>query len=97
MGEWCEIVLLPALPKDWDSGHVTGLRTRCGVEVDLSWSEGRLQRANLSWVWGGEGRSDREVGVHESVLICVSVNVRSVCGMRVCLVTISLMSLTGAV
>ncbi|HEY0007326.1 MAG TPA: hypothetical protein VGB55_01265, partial [Tepidisphaeraceae bacterium] len=32
--------LLPALPAAWPHGSVRGITTRCGVAVDLSWSEG---------------------------------------------------------
>jgi alpha-L-fucosidase 2 len=31
--------LLPALPGAWHKGRVRGITTRCGVTVDLSWSE----------------------------------------------------------
>ncbi|MGN8048962.1 glycosyl hydrolase family 95 catalytic domain-containing protein [Curtobacterium sp. 22159] len=37
--------LLPCLPSAWPGGHVTGLRARGGVSVDIWWSEGRLDRA----------------------------------------------------
>lgn len=35
------IRLLPALPIDWTSGRITGVRTRAGVVLDLTWAEGR--------------------------------------------------------
>ena len=33
-----EIEIMPAVPDDWPSGRVTGLRARGGVSVDLAWS-----------------------------------------------------------
>ena len=42
-----EIRLLPALPKAWSAGKVTGLRARGGVEIDLSWSGGLPTAATL--------------------------------------------------
>ncbi|MBE2213627.1 MAG: glycoside hydrolase N-terminal domain-containing protein [Opitutaceae bacterium] len=41
------IDLLPALPKAWPTGHVTGLRARGGFEVALWWREGALERVEL--------------------------------------------------
>ncbi|MEU0096575.1 glycoside hydrolase family 95 protein [Kribbella sp. NPDC006257] len=33
-----EIEIMPAVPDDWPSGRVTGLRARGGVSADLAWS-----------------------------------------------------------
>ena len=38
--EYDRLALLPALPKAWPQGRVSGLGTRCGLEVGLFWSGG---------------------------------------------------------
>ena len=39
------IVLLPALPKAWNTGHVKGLCVKGGAEVDIYWQDGQLVKA----------------------------------------------------
>jgi alpha-L-fucosidase 2 len=38
-----ELHLLPALPSDWPTGSVTGLRGRGGYTVDAAWSSSRIE------------------------------------------------------
>ena len=42
-----ELQFLPALPKAWDHGEVTGLRARGGLEVDVKWNDGLPGTATL--------------------------------------------------
>ena len=40
-----QIYLLPALPSAWPTGHLTGLRARGAVGVDVIWTRGKLETA----------------------------------------------------
>jgi alpha-L-fucosidase 2 len=42
-----ELQFLPALPKAWSRGEVTGLRARGGLEVDVQWTDGLPATATL--------------------------------------------------
>jgi alpha-L-fucosidase 2 len=49
-----EILLLPALPKDWPTGKVTGLKARGGFILDIEWKDGKLVESTISSVKGGK-------------------------------------------
>jgi alpha-L-fucosidase 2 len=42
------IELLPALPREWEEGHVRGLRARGGFEIDMSWSDHKVTRLKIT-------------------------------------------------
>ncbi len=41
------ICLLPALPKQWKTGHIQGLVSRGNYEVSIWWEEGKLVKAEI--------------------------------------------------
>jgi alpha-L-fucosidase 2 len=43
--------VLPALPSIWPTGEVSGLRSRGGHTIDLTWSHGRATSLNLKLGW----------------------------------------------
>ncbi len=51
-----EINLLPALPDEWSSGHIKGLRAKGGFGVDIEWQDGKLKSAKITSDHGGECR-----------------------------------------
>lgn len=65
-----EIWLLPALPPSWPTGTLHGLRTRGGLELDLSWEAGQVTSLTL------RSKTARSVKVHggKSVVLNVSPN-----------------------
>jgi len=40
--------LLPALPKAWAAGEISGLVARGGIRVDIAWADGMLTQATLT-------------------------------------------------
>jgi alpha-L-fucosidase 2 len=40
--------LLPALPSDWNSGYIEGLKGRGGLYVDLYWDNNELKKAQIN-------------------------------------------------
>jgi alpha-L-fucosidase 2 len=47
-----EIRLLPALPKAWPNGKVTGLRARGGFQIDIAWKNNALILAMIQSIIG---------------------------------------------
>ena len=52
-----EIALLPALPAEWPTGKISGLRARGGYEVGIQWQDGKLVSATIKNISGdGKGK-----------------------------------------
>jgi len=60
-----EIHLLPALPRAWPEGRISGLRARPGYLVDLAWKGGRLDSATLTASRAGNVKIRTARGVQE--------------------------------
>jgi alpha-L-fucosidase 2 len=50
------IHLLPALPDEWKSGSISGLRAHGGFEVSFSWENGEVQKIEIKSNLGGNCR-----------------------------------------
>ncbi|HLT52163.1 MAG TPA: glycoside hydrolase N-terminal domain-containing protein, partial [Arenibacter sp.] len=48
------IELLPALPKEWATGKITGLKARGNITINMEWANGQLLYAELSSPKGKE-------------------------------------------
>ena len=59
------IDLLPVLPEQWSCGRVAGLRLRGGVELSMSWRDGRLVEARLHGMAGTNFRVHLPAGDYQ--------------------------------
>jgi len=50
------VYLLPAIPHDWQSGSVSGLKARGGFDVSMKWNAGKLTTATVKSSLGGNLR-----------------------------------------
>lgn len=41
------ITLLPAIPDDWKSGQIAGIRTRGGFELDFQWTDKKISKLKI--------------------------------------------------
>src|ERR1700754_3251498 len=61
--------LLPALPDDWKSGKVKGLRTRGGFSIDMEWDEGKVKSLVVHSIIGGTLRLRSHYELNDSRLV----------------------------
>ncbi len=61
--------LLPALPDEWRSGKVKGLRARGGFSIDMEWDEGRIKSMVIHSMIGGTLRLRSYFELNDSRLI----------------------------
>lgn len=47
-----EITVLPALPPEWESGSLCGVRARGGFELDFSWEKGKITKLSVKSLSG---------------------------------------------
>jgi alpha-L-fucosidase 2 len=66
------IYLLPALPGAWAQGSVSGLKARGGFELELKWSEGKLNEVKISSKAGGEAILNNK-GQEKKILLTAGV------------------------
>jgi alpha-L-fucosidase 2 len=62
-----ELNLLPALPKAWPDGSISGLRARGGYTVSMVWKKGHLTSLEVTSTWGTGGHiryQGRELDLH---------------------------------
>lgn len=62
------IHLLPALPDNWQSGSIKGVRARGGFTIDMEWKEGRITRLSVTSHSGGTFRIREATSPHEEVI-----------------------------
>ena len=62
------IHLLPALPDNWQSGSIKGVRARGGFTIDMEWKESRITRLSVTSHSGGTCRIREATSPHEVVI-----------------------------
>lgn len=62
------IHLLPALPDNWQSGSIKGVRARGGFNIDMEWKESRITRLSVTSHSGGTCRIREATSPHEEVI-----------------------------